>query len=142
MVCPPSTRKRRRLSAVPHLVWRWPAPYIVAAIIVAASSSRKSQWPARRFMPLTFRTSIPAASLLLAVALAGCSDSQRAAAPPPPTAVTVANPVKRTIIDQDEYVGRFVAVDAGEIRARLSGYLNRISFQDGQMVNQGDLLFT
>jgi multidrug efflux system membrane fusion protein len=93
-------------------------------------------------MPLTFRTSIPAASLLLAVALAGCSDSQRAAAPPPPTAVTVANPVKRTIIDQDEYVGRFVAVDAVEIRARLSGYLSRISFQDGQMVNQGDLLFT
>jgi multidrug efflux system membrane fusion protein len=93
-------------------------------------------------MPLTFRTSFPAAWLVLAVALAGCSDSQKAAAPPPPTAVTVANPVKRSIVDHDDYVGRFVAVDSVEIRARLSGYLSRIDFQDGQMVNKGDLLFT
>jgi RND family efflux transporter MFP subunit len=77
------------------------------------------------------------------VALAGCSNGQNAAAPtPPPTAVTVANPVKRTIADQDEYVGRFVATDSVEVRARLSGYLSKISFQDGQMVKQGDLLFT
>jgi RND family efflux transporter MFP subunit len=77
------------------------------------------------------------------VALAGCSNGQNAAAPTlPPTAVTVANPVKRTIADQDEYVGRFVATDSVEVRARLSGYLSKISFQDGQMVKQGDLLFT
>jgi membrane fusion protein, multidrug efflux system len=93
-------------------------------------------------MSITIRTCCSAASLIVAVALAGCSGSQNAAAPPPPTAVTVANPVKRTIVDQDEYVGRFVAVDSVEIRARLSGYLSRIHFQDGQMVNVGDLLFT
>ena len=62
-------------------------------------------------------------------------------APPPPT-VTVAKPVKRTIIDQDEYVGRFVPVDAVEVRARVSGYLDKIHFHDGQIVKQGDLLFT
>src|SRR6202035_3344788 len=72
----------------------------------------------------------------------GGGDSQTRAAPPPPTAVTVANPSKRTIVDQDEYVGRFVAVDSVEVRARLSGYLSGIHFQDGQMVKQGDLLFT
>jgi RND family efflux transporter MFP subunit len=93
-------------------------------------------------MPLTIRTSCTAAWLILAVALAGCSDSQNAAAPPPPPAVTIAKPVKRTIVDQDGYVGRFVAVDSVEVRARLSGYLSRIHFQDGQIVNQGDLLFT
>jgi RND family efflux transporter MFP subunit len=75
--------------------------------------------------------------------LAGCSESpQGQASAPPPPAVTVANPVKRVVIDEDEYVGRFVAVDSVEVRARVSGYLDRIDFTDGQMVKQGDLLFT
>jgi membrane fusion protein, multidrug efflux system len=77
----------------------------------------------------------------LGVALAGCGEGQKQAAPPPPK-VTVAEPVRRTIVDQDEYVGRFVAVDFVEVRARVSGYLDKIHFQDGQMVQQGDLLFT
>ncbi len=84
-----------------------------------------------------------AAFLIAAVAgaLAGCEQRQQSAAPPPPT-VTVAKPVRRTIVDQDEYVGRFVAVDSVEIRSRVSGYLSEIHFTDGQMVHKGDLLFT
>jgi RND family efflux transporter MFP subunit len=78
--------------------------------------------------------------------LAGCGSSpapaQNAAAPPPPPTVTVAKPERRTIVDQDEYVGRFVAVDSVEVRSRLSGYLASIHFTDGQMVKKGDLLFT
>jgi len=78
-----------------------------------------------------------------ATALAGCGQGQQQqAAAPPPAAVTVANPVQRTVVDQDEYVGRFVAVDSVEIRSRLSGYLSEIHFTDGQMVKKGDLLFT
>jgi multidrug efflux system membrane fusion protein len=77
----------------------------------------------------------------LGLALAGCGEGQKQAAPPPPK-VTVAEPVRRTIVDQDEYVGRFVALDFVEVRARVSGYLDKIHFQDGQMVQQGDLLFT
>ena len=82
--------------------------------------------------------------LLAALALlAGCSESpQKQASAPPPPAVTVAKPTKRVVVDQDEYVGRFVAIDSVEIRARVSGYLDRIDFTDGQMVKQGDLLFT
>lgn len=80
---------------------------------------------------------------LLAIALASCGDRQKqpAAAAPPP-AVTVAKPGTRTVVDHDEYVGRFVAVDSVEIRSRVSGYLESIHFQDGQTVKQGDLLFT
>ena len=59
-----------------------------------------------------------------------------------PPKVTVAKPAKRMVADQDEYVGRFVAVDAVEVRARVSGYLDAIHFQDGQLVKKGDLLFT
>lgn len=77
--------------------------------------------------------------ILLAPALVACGGSQP---PPPPPAVTVAKPVKQTVVDQDEYVGRFVAVDSVEIRARVSGTLEAVHFQDGQTVNKGDLLFT
>ena len=83
---------------------------------------------------------LPAAGLLLA-SLADCSKGQQQAGPPPPK-VTVAAPVQREVIDQDEYVGRFVAVDSVDIRSRLSGYLAEIHFKDGQMVRKGDLLFT
>jgi multidrug efflux system membrane fusion protein len=85
-------------------------------------------------------TRLGAGSFLL-FALAACGDSGAPAGPPPPP-VTIANPVKRTIVDQDEYVGRFVAVDMVEIRARVSGYLDQVHFQDGQIVKAGDLLFT
>jgi RND family efflux transporter MFP subunit len=77
-----------------------------------------------------------------AIALAGCGEQQRPAAATPPPAVTIAKPVKRTIVDTDEYVGRFVAVDAVEVRARVSGYLDKVHFTDGQLVKQGDLLCT
>src|SRR6266436_2560916 len=98
---------------------------------------------------MIFRSSLmppsprPLATLAIALAclLAGCGEGQKQAAAPPPK-VTVANPIKRTIVDQDEYVGRFVAVNSVEMRARVSGYLDKIHFEDGQLVKQGDLLFT
>ncbi len=84
-----------------------------------------------------------AAALLLTTFVASCGQGQQqqAAAPPPP-AVTVAKPIKRTLFDFDEYVGRFTAVNSVEVRARKSGYLDSVDFKDGQIVKQGDLLFT
>ena len=79
---------------------------------------------------------------ILAVVLAGCGEGQKQQAAPPPPAVTVAPPAKRIVSDFDEYVGRFVAVNFVEVRARVSGYLEAVHFKDGQMVKQGDLLFT
>src|SRR6185437_1824242 len=83
-----------------------------------------------------------AACALAAGALAGCGESHDQAKAEAPPTVTVAKPVQRTVVDQDEYVGRFVAVNSVEVRARVSGYLEQVHFQDGQMVKQGDLLFT
>lgn len=83
------------------------------------------------------------AAVSIAFLIAGCGENQqKAAAPPPPPTVTVAHAVKRNIVDYDEYVGRFLAVDSVEIRSRVSGYLDRVHFTDGQMVKQGDLLFS
>src|SRR5262245_43184246 len=82
------------------------------------------------------------ALLAIATLVASCSEGQQKAAAPPPPAVTVAKPVKRTVVDYDEYVGRFTAINAVEVRARVSGYLDKVHFKDGQVVKQGDLLFT
>jgi RND family efflux transporter MFP subunit len=80
------------------------------------------------------------AALALATLVASCGQQQPQGGPPPP-AVTVTAPVTRTVTDFDEYVGRFVAVNAVEVRARVSGYLDGVHFKDGQIVAQGDLLF-
>jgi len=88
-------------------------------------------------------TRLTAAAVLFAIAVTGCDQQkQQQAGGPPPAVVTVANPVKRTIVDYDEYVGRFVAVSQVEIRARVSGTLEAVHFTDGQIVKQGELLFT
>jgi len=78
----------------------------------------------------------------LATLVASCGEGQKQAGPPPPPPVTVAKPVKRTVTDFDEYVGRFTAINSVEVRARVSGYLDGVHFKDGQIVKQGDLLFT
>lgn len=83
-----------------------------------------------------------AAALLFAISVAGCDQQKQQGGAPPPPAVTVANPVERKIVDYDEYVGRFVAVSAVEVRARVSGTLEAVHFTDGQIVKEGDLLFS
>ncbi|WP_137043870.1 efflux RND transporter periplasmic adaptor subunit [Pseudolabrys sp. FHR47] len=79
---------------------------------------------------------------MVATLLASCGESPKQAGGPPPPQVTVASPVKRQVVDYDEYVGRFAAVNSVEIRARVSGYLDAVHFKDGQLVKDGDLLFT
>jgi len=77
----------------------------------------------------------------LATLVASCGEGPKQGGPPPP-AVTIAKPAKRTVTDFDEYVGRFAAINSVEVRARVSGYLEGVHFKDGQIVKQGDLLFT
>jgi membrane fusion protein, multidrug efflux system len=80
-------------------------------------------------------------SILLAVTLSGCGDkapSQAAAAPP---SVTVAQPVKRTVTDWDEFTGRFEAVEEVQVRARVGGFVTSVEFRDGAFVKTGDLLY-
>jgi RND family efflux transporter MFP subunit len=97
----------------------------------------------RRIGGVMSRSSLLAvAAVIAAVGLSGCGRGQQQAGGPPPPGVTVAKPTQQTVTDRDEYVGRFVAKDSVEVRARVSGYLDKIHFTDGQMVKQGDLLFS
>jgi len=82
------------------------------------------------------------AGLLAATfALTGCGQPASQAAAPPPPPVTVAQPVKRTVTDWDEFTGRFEAVEEVQVRARVGGFVTNVEFKDGDMVHAGDLLY-
>jgi multidrug efflux system membrane fusion protein len=56
--------------------------------------------------------------------------------------VTIAPPMAKRVTQWDEFSGRFEAVASVEVRARVSGFIDKLNFRDGQLVNVGDLLFT
>ena len=60
--------------------------------------------------------------------------AKRADGPPPPAAVLVSAPLQRDIVDWDEFVGRFEAIEQVEVRPRVSGYVQSIGFRDGDIV--------
>jgi membrane fusion protein, multidrug efflux system len=80
-------------------------------------------------------------ALLLPLALAACDEAPAKVSPPPPPAVTAAKPLVRELVEFDDFTGRFEAVGAVDLRARVSGYLESVHFKDGQIVKEGDLLF-
>ncbi len=81
------------------------------------------------------------AALALAV-VGGPPMADAVAQDAPPPAVSVARPVVKEIVERDDFIGRFEAVDTVDLRARVSGYLAQIHFADGALVKAGDLLFT
>ncbi len=89
---------------------------------------------------LTARWSLTLGLLAL---LAACRPETKPAAPkPPPATVTVAQPIARTVTDWDEFSGRLASPETVEIRARVSGHLDKVHFVEGSEVKAGDLLFT
>lgn len=75
----------------------------------------------------------------LLVLLVACDEAPAATSKPPPQVTTV-RPKAQTITEWDEYTGRVEAVYDVEIRARVSGYVESIRFNDGAMVEEGELL--
>jgi multidrug efflux system membrane fusion protein len=61
---------------------------------------------------------------------------------PPAMPVSIAPPIAKRVTQWDEYSGRFEAVASVEVRARVSGFIDKLHFKDGQLVNVGDPLFT
>jgi len=86
------------------------------------------------------RVSARVAVLILGACAAGCHAKKPP--PPPPPTVIVSKPLKTKIVNWDDYVGRFEAINSVDIRPRVTGYLQSIGFRDGQIVHQGQVLFT
>lgn len=78
----------------------------------------------------------------LSLALAACSGGEEAPPAPPTPQVTVATPLIQQVVDWDDYVGRFEAVQSVEVKPRVTGYLQSVQFRDGQYVRAGQTLFT
>ncbi|TWU30817.1 efflux RND transporter periplasmic adaptor subunit [Novipirellula artificiosorum] len=76
----------------------------------------------------------------LVIVAVGCkTEVQQPAAAPPK--VTVGHPVQRELTDEDEFNGLLESPEVVELRARVRGHIQKVHFQDGEMVEQGQLLF-
>src|SRR3954452_18823089 len=82
-------------------------------------------------------------ALVLALSLvpAGCARTPLAAPAPEPTRVEVSHPAERELTDHVDFTGRTAAVDSVEVRARVSGYLDKVHSKEGALVKKGDVLF-
>ncbi|MBC7779080.1 MAG: efflux RND transporter periplasmic adaptor subunit [Proteobacteria bacterium] len=97
------------------------------------------------------RPGLAAAALLFVLAASGCGrgDDAKGApgakdakgGPPPAMPVTVAQALERSINEWDEFVGRVEAIEQVELRPRVSGYLQRVAFDQGSDVAQGTAMF-
>src|SRR5208283_4997827 len=77
----------------------------------------------------------------LCLALAGCARAPGEAPAAAPLPVTVSYPVEREVTDYADFTARTAAVDSVELRARVSGYLDKVNFKEGALVQKGDVLF-
>ncbi len=77
--------------------------------------------------------------VLVTVTAAGCAAKK--ADPPPTPLVAVSRPLQRDVVDWDDYVGRFEAIQDAEVRPRVSGQVTRIAFREGVEVKKGEFLF-
>src|ERR1700756_444123 len=101
-----------------------------------------SGWLSLKLAKSSRKSLKPACWIAVAVCIlsAGCKQSTLAPAPPPPP-VTIATPIHKEIVEWDEYTGRTEAIESVDVRPRVSGYIDQISFKDGQLVKPGDVLF-
>ena len=79
--------------------------------------------------------------VLTALVVAGCGRSAGTDAIKEAPRVTVAHPVVRSLVDEDDYNGWLEASQTVNVRARVRGHIQKIGFKDGDMVQQGQLLF-
>ncbi|RWR03631.1 acriflavin resistance protein AcrA [[Pantoea] beijingensis] len=79
---------------------------------------------------------------LLIGLLSGCDKSEAQNAAPPPPAVSAANVVVKTISQWDTFNGRIEAVQSVQLRPRVSGYIDKVNYIEGQEVKKGQVLFT
>ncbi|KLG14992.1 acriflavin resistance protein AcrA [Enterobacter roggenkampii] len=81
-------------------------------------------------------------AMLLSVLLVGCDNSVAQNAAPPAPAVSAADVVVKSISQWDSFNGRIEAVESVQLRPRVSGYIEKVNYTDGQEVKKGEVLFT
>jgi multidrug efflux system membrane fusion protein len=102
--------------------------------------TRACSWAERQVSVRIKRLSLAGWLLASALALSGCKDTVAVAAVRPPS-VNVAPVLVKRIRYWDEFNGRISAIGSVEIRPRISGYVERVAYKEGDEVRRGDLLF-
>src|SRR5436190_15417734 len=91
--------------------------------------------------PNFFRLNVPSLAMASTVLLSVGCGRQLAEQRPAPPVVTVAPVESQELIEWDEFTGRTEPVESVEVRPRVSGYIQEVRFESGQMVKKGDVLF-
>jgi multidrug efflux system membrane fusion protein len=112
------------------------APLFPAAIRSGAPGERAHRAPVRASLAV-----LALASMIAVVVSACSSEAAPGADMPPPPEVSVATVLSKPVHQWDSFNGRVTAVESVELRPRVSGYVQRVAFKEGQEVKKGDLLF-
>jgi RND family efflux transporter MFP subunit len=91
-------------------------------------SAAKAFWTAAILLPIV-------------MAVVGCDEKRPQAVDTPPPVVLVARPVERTVTNYQVFTARTQAVQSVDLKARVTGYLTKVLFKDGDLVKEGDVLF-
>ncbi len=87
------------------------------------------------------RTFAYPALVIAVLATLGCREEQKKSDPPPPMTVIYVSPTSDEVKEFEEFTGRTAATQVIELRARVSGYLEIIDFEDGSKVPKDKVLF-
>jgi membrane fusion protein, multidrug efflux system len=82
-----------------------------------------------------------ATAISIALLTSGCSNQAASQTAPPAPEVSVAQVLVRPVRQWDEFTGRVAAVETVDLRPRVSGYIEKVAYTEGQQVKENDLLF-
>ena len=80
-------------------------------------------------------------AIATALVLSACGKGEEASQQMPAAKVSVAEVIEQPINEWDEFTGRLEAPESVEVRPRVSGYIDKVAFDEGSLVKKGDLLF-
>lgn len=130
------------LNEAEALAWQSGVPHLVFPILAREKAQEVAAWHERQTSKRLFGFVPPALALAaLMVVSSGCEPGAAQQTPPPPPAVTVRAVEQKEIVEWDEFTGRTEAVERVEVRPRVSGHIQEVRFQSGQLVGKGDILF-
>ena len=126
----------------PHASWGARSYGVSRALRCVANQYRAQEFPANSASRLSLRQLVLAGSyaLVLTSSLTGCKQAPDKKASSP-VAVEVAAVVPKPIRLSDEFNGRVASINSVEVRARVTGYVDKVEYREGDGVKQGDLLF-
>ena len=126
----------------PHASWGARSFGVSRALRCGVNQCRAQEFPVKSASKLSVRHLVLAGSyaLVLTSSLTGCKQAPDKKASSP-VAVEVAAVVPKPIRLSDEFNGRVASINSVEVRARVTGYVDKVAYREGDSVKQGDLLF-